>query len=118
MRRKVFPEEKVAIYPCLEYLVEVEKEVDCKTMKIYLDQERFPKGKNLANIGLGSEKYKTKLNKLFEDFMENTVKKELGNYRLLKNISGLAPWEKKPIKLVKDNALLVGDAGAKVFRPY
>mgnify|MGYP005846300183 CR=1 FL=1 len=121
VRRKVFPEEKVAIYPCLEYLVEMEKEVDCSTMKIYLDQERFPlgyawifpKSKNRANIGLGSEG-KSNLNQQFEDFMENTVKKELGNYRILKNISGIVPWEKRPIKLVKDNALLVGDAGAMV----
>lgn len=122
VRRKVFPEEKVTIYPCLEYLVEVEKEVDCKTIKIYLDQKKFsfgyawifPKGKNLANIGLGSEEHKTSLNKLFEDFMENTVRKELGNYQLLKSISGIIPWQKRPIKLVKDNALLVGDAGAMV----
>jgi len=120
VRRKVF-QEKVAVYPCLEYLVEAGKEVDCSTIKIYLDQERFPlgyawifpKAKNRANIGLGSEG-KTNLNEQFEDFMENTIKKELGNYKLLKNISGIVPWEKKPIKLVKDNALLVGDAGAMV----
>lgn len=121
VRRKIFPEEKVIIYPCLEYLVEVEKEVDCSTMKIYFDQERFPlgyawifpKSKNRANIGLGSEG-KTNLKAQFEDFMENTIKKELGNYRLLKNISGVAPLGEKAIKLVKDNALLVGDAGAMV----
>lgn len=120
VRRKVF-QEKVAVYPCLEHLVEVEKEVDCQTIKTYLDQERFPlgyawifpKSKNRANIGLGSEGKKN-LNKQFEDFTENTVKKELGSYKLLENISGIVPWEKKPLKLVKDNALLVGDAGAMV----
>jgi digeranylgeranylglycerophospholipid reductase len=120
VRKKVF-QEKVAVYPCLEYLVETGKKVDCSTMKIYLDQERFPlgyawifpKSKNRANIGLGSEG-KTNLNKQFEDFMENTIKRELGNYKLLKNISGIVPWEKKPIELAKDNALLVGDAGAMV----
>ena len=120
VRRKVF-QEKVAVYPCLEYLVGVEKEVDCSTIKMYIDQERFPlgyawifpKSKNRANIGLGSAGKKN-LNEQFKDFMENTIKKEFGNYRLLKNISGLVPWEKKPIKLVKDNALLVGDAGAMV----
>ncbi|MDI6591478.1 MAG: NAD(P)/FAD-dependent oxidoreductase [Patescibacteria group bacterium] len=120
VRRKVF-QEKVAVYPCIEYLVEVEKEVDCSTMKIYFDQERFPlgyawifpKSKNTANIGLGSEGKKN-LGPQFKDFMEKTVKKELGSYKLLKNLSGIVPWEKRPIKLVKDNALLVGDAGAMV----
>lgn len=120
VRRKVFPEEKVAYYPALDYLVEVEKEVDCSTIKIYFDKEKFPfgyawifpKGKNLANIGLGLEG--KDLNERFRDFMEKTVKKELGNYRLLKNISGVIPWGERPIKIVKDNVLLVGDAGAMV----
>ena len=120
VRRKVF-QEKVAIYPCLQYLVEVEKEVECQTTKLYFDQERFPlgyawifpKSKNTANIGLGSGG-KTDLKAQLEDFMENTIKKELGDYRFLKNISGVIPLAKKPIKLVKDNALLVGDAGAMV----
>ncbi len=121
VRRKIF-QEKVTFYPSLEYLVEVEKEVDCKTIKMYLDNERFPlgyawifpKSKNRANIGLGSEGGKTSLKAQFEDFMEKTIKKELGNYKLLKNISGIIPWVKKPINVLKDNALLVGDAGAMV----
>ncbi|HUW72052.1 MAG TPA: NAD(P)/FAD-dependent oxidoreductase [Candidatus Humimicrobiaceae bacterium] len=120
IRRKVF-QEKVAIYPCLQYLVEVEKEMDCHTMKLYFDQERFPSGyawffpksRNTANIGLGSGR-KINLRAQLEDFMENTIRKDLGNYRFLKNISGVIPLVKKSIKLVKDNALLVGDAGAMV----
>jgi digeranylgeranylglycerophospholipid reductase len=102
-------------------LVEVEKEIDCSTIKIYFDKERFPlgyawifpKSKNTANIGLGSAGKKN-LNFQFEEFMEKTVKKELGTYKLLKNLSGVIPLREKPIKLVKDNALLVGDAGAMV----
>ncbi len=120
VRRKVF-QEKVDIYPCLQYLVEVKKEVDCKTMKLYFNQERFPMGyawifpksKNTANIGLGSGG-KMDLQAALKDFMEKTVKKDFGNYRFLKNISGVIPMTKKPIKLVKDNALLIGDAGAMV----
>ena len=119
VRRKVF-QEKVRLYPALDYLVEVEKEVDCQTLKIYFDHEQFsfgyawifPKSKNRANIGLGLEG--KNLNKQFENFMEKVVRKELGNYKLIKNISGIIPWGEKPIKLVKDNALLVGDAGAMV----
>ncbi len=120
VRRKVF-QEKVAIYPCFQYLVEVEKEVDCQAMKLYFDQERFPlgyawifpKSKNTANIGLGSGGG-IDLKAQLEDFMENTIKKELGDYRFLKNISGVIPSRKEPIKLVKGNAILVGDAGAMV----
>jgi len=120
IRRKVF-QEKVEIYPCLQYLVEVEKEMDCHTMKLYFNQERcpsgyvwiFPKSKNTANIGLGSGG-RINLQAVLKDFMENTIKKDFGDYRLLKNISGVIPLVKKPIKLVKDNALLVGDAGAMV----
>lgn len=120
VRRKLF-QEKVTPYPCFQYLVELEKEIDCHTMRLYFDQERFPTGyawffpksKNTANIGLGSEEGKN-LQTQFKDFMENTVRKEFGNYRPLKNISGLIPLVKKPIKLVQGNALLVGDAGAMV----
>lgn len=120
VRRKVF-QEKVELYPALDYLVETEKEVDCRTLKIYFDQEQFsfgyawifPKSKNRANIGLGLED-KENLNKQFKDFMEKVIRKELGNYKLIKNISGIIPWGKEPIKVVKDNALLVGDAGAMV----
>jgi len=120
VRRKVF-KEKVTIYPCLQYLVELEKEVDCKIMKLYFDRERFPRGyawffpksKNTANIGLGSGG-KLNLQTALNDFLENTVKKDLANYRLLKNISGVIPLAKEPIKLVKENALLVGDAGAMI----
>lgn len=120
VRRKVF-QEKVAIYPCLQYLVEAAKEVDCRTTKLYFDQKRFPSGyawifpksKNTANIGLGSGE-KINLQTALEDFIKNTVEKDLGNCRFLKNISGVIPLVKKPIKLVKDNALLVGDAGAMV----
>jgi len=120
VRRKIFQEE-VTIYPCLQYLVELEKEVDCKTMKLYFDQERFPMGyawffpksKNTANIGLGSGG-KLNLQTALNDFMENTVRKELGNYRFLKNISGVIPMVREPIRLIKDNVFLVGDAGAMV----
>lgn len=120
VRRKVF-QEKVAIYPCLQYFVEVEKEIDCHTMKLYFDRERFPlgyawvfpKSRNTANIGLGSGG-KIDLQVQLKDFMENTVRKDFGNYHFLRNISGVIPLVEKPIKLTKDNALLVGDAGAMV----
>ena len=117
VRRKVF-QEKIAIYPCLQYLVELEKEIDYQTIKLYFDQERFPSGyawifpksKNTANIGLGSKEGKN-IKAQLEDFMENTIKKELGSYHFLKNISGMIPLVEKPIRILKGSALLVGDAG-------
>lgn len=115
VRKKVFKEEIDAL-PCIEYLVELEKEIDISTIKMYFDKERFPHGyawifpksKNRANIGLGG---KVNLKESFEDFMEKNVKKEFGSFKLLENRSGVVPWGGAKISLAKDNTLLLGDAG-------
>jgi len=120
VRRKVFKKE-IRILPCIEYLVELEKEINTSEIKIYFDKEKlpsgygwiFPKSKHSANIGLGIVG-KGNLNLIFKDFLENLVKKELGNFKLLENKSGPVPWEGSLIKMVKDNACLVGDAGSLV----
>lgn len=116
IRQKVF-KEKTDFLPCLDYLMKTERETDISTMKMYFDKERFPSGyawifpksRNTANIGLGTSR---KLKEAFEDFMENTVKKELGSYELLENKSGIVPWGGARLELFKDNVFLVGDAGA------
>ncbi|MFQ6049665.1 MAG: NAD(P)/FAD-dependent oxidoreductase [Candidatus Paceibacterales bacterium] len=118
VRRKVF-KEKVKILPLIQYLVKLQKDIDTTKIKMYFDKERFcngyawifPKSKNTANIGLGTTAH---LQESFEDFMENTVKKELGPYELLENRSGAMSWGGAKIKLFKDNAFLVGDAGGLV----
>lgn len=115
VRRKVFKEE-IESLPCIEYLVELEKEIDTSIIKMYFDKERFPfgyawifpKSENRANIGLGG---RGNLRESFEQFIEKTVKKEFGNCKLLENRSGVVPWGGASIKLAKDNALLLGDAG-------
>lgn len=115
VRRKVFKEEMEAL-PCIEYLIELEKEIDTSVIKMYFDKERFPfgyawifpKSKNKANIGLGG---KGNLKESFEAFIEETIKREFGNCKLLENRSGVVPWGGALIKLVQDNALLLGDAG-------
>jgi digeranylgeranylglycerophospholipid reductase len=120
VRRKVFKKE-IRILPCIEYLVELEKGIETSEIKIYFDKEKFPSGyawifpksEHSANIGLGIVG-KGNLNLIFKDFLENTVKREFGNFELLENKSGPVPWEGSLIKLVKDNACLVGDAGSLV----
>jgi digeranylgeranylglycerophospholipid reductase len=115
VRRKVF-NQKIEILPTIEYLVELEKEIDTSIMKMYFDKEKFPlgyawvfpKSKRTANIGLGG---KRQLDKNFQKLMETIVRPELGNYKLLENRSGTVPWGGAKIPLFKDNALLVGDAG-------
>jgi len=69
----------------------------------------FPKSSHTANIGLGG---KGNLKDSFDYFMEKVVRKEFGNYELIKNISGAIPSGGAKMKLFKDNAFLVGDAGA------
>lgn len=116
VRQKVF-REKIDFLPCLEYLMKTEKEIDVSVMKMYFDRERFPSGyawifpksKNTANIGLGTSK---NLKEAFDDFIENTVKKEIGDCEFLENKSGVVPWGGIKLELFQDNAFLVGDAGA------
>jgi len=117
-RAKLF-QEKIEILPTLEYLVELEKEVNPSIIRMYFDKEKFPEGyvwifpkdKNKANIGLGG---KRELDKRFQYFMDKIVKPEFGNYQLLENRSGTITWGGARIKLFNDNVFLVGDAGALI----
>ena len=64
----------------------------------------------MANIGLGG---KGNLVKTFNEFLENTIKPNFGNYELLKNKSGIIPFD--DIK-ISDNKriMLVGDAAGLI----
>lgn len=116
VRQKVF-NEKPDFLPCLEYLMKTGKEMDTSVMKMYFDRERFPggyawifpKSKNTANIGLGTSRNPKEA---LDDFLKNNVENELGNCELLENKSGIVPWGGTQLKLFRDNAFLVGDAGA------
>jgi len=117
VRQKVFPEnqKKIEFFPAIEYLVEIEKELDTKTIKIYLDNEKynqgyawiFPKSRKRANIGVGG---KGNLSKAFEEFLSNKVKNYYGNYQLLKNKSGVVSLNDEGFLFLKSNAILIGDA--------
>jgi digeranylgeranylglycerophospholipid reductase len=112
--RKKFFQEKINFIPAIEYVVKLEKEIQTNVIKIFFDNEKyidgyawiFPKSKNMANIGLGG---KGNLIKTFNEFLENTIKPNYGNYELLKNKSGIIPFDDTKIS---DNEIimLVGDA--------
>lgn len=117
VRKKIFPEqqEKMEFLSAIEYLVETEKEFDTKTMKVYLDNEKypqgyawiFPKSENRANIGVGG---KGNLLEKFNEFSEKIVRENYGGYRLLENKSGVIPLNNSQLKILKEKAMLVGDA--------
>jgi digeranylgeranylglycerophospholipid reductase len=116
--RKTFFQKKINFIPAIEYAVKLEKEVQTNIIKIFFDNEKypdgyawiFPKSKNIANIGLGG---KGNLVKTFNEFLENTIKLNYGNYELLKNKSGIIPFD--DIK-ISDNKriMLVGDAAGLI----
>lgn len=118
VRRVVFQQE-IEIFPCFQYLVKLKNKIDTSTIKMYFDSKRFfgyawifPKSEQTANIGLGG---KNKLKEKFKDFMENIVKKEYGDFELLEPRCGFGPYPSGgKIRLVKENALLVGDAGGLI----
>lgn len=115
VRRTIF-KEKLTFFPCLEYYMETEKELETDRITVFLDYQRFkngyawifPKSKNSANIGLGGF---FDLEKRFKEFLENEVKEFCGRVKFLQNKSGVVPIGGARISLFKDNAFLVGDAG-------
>jgi len=118
VKRKVFPENqnKIKFIPAVEYLIKTEKELDAKTIKIYLDNEKynhgyawiFPKSKNTANVGIGSV---GNFSKELDEFLKNTIKKNYGDYNILENRSGTIPIANiSQCDIYKNGVLLVGDA--------
>ncbi len=117
VRRILFPEnqEKIDFFPGIEYSVEVEGTMETDRVKMFFDNEKydhgyawiFPKSKNMANIGLCGKGIRMSD---FEDFMENIVTKKYGNYKLIKNKSGVIPILNDEVKIFKENVVLIGDA--------
>jgi len=117
VRQKIFPEnQKNLDHFCgIEYLLELEKELDTEVAKFYLDNELykngyawiFPKGKNLANVGVGGDRVKWAD---FEKFLQTKVRPKYGEYKFRENRSGSVPSGGFRGSLEKDGAMLVGDA--------
>jgi len=115
VRKKVFNKDLI-YFPCLQYLVEIENEIETDRIKIFFDREKFPfgyswifpKGKNLANVGVGG---KGNLKNSFEWFLKNVVEKNYGKTKLILNKSGVVPTGGANLDHFKNNCFLIGDAG-------
>jgi digeranylgeranylglycerophospholipid reductase len=107
------------IESCAQYLLgEVEIEPD--RMEFYLGCSLapggyawvFPKGENLANVGLAvtpnlaSEKAK--------DLLDDFVAKRFSNFKIAESMVGAVPCFDRDKDLVRENVLLIGDAGRVV----
>jgi digeranylgeranylglycerophospholipid reductase len=72
----------------------------------------FPKGKNLANVGLAITPDRTE--RKAKEFLDEFVKKRFSRFRILESHMGGVPCYDKNLSLVKKNVILVGDAGRLV----
>ena len=116
--RNTFFQKKINFVPAIEYFVKLTKETETNIIKIFFDNKKypdgyawiFPKSKNSANIGLGG---KGNLTLAFNEFMENIIKPNYGNFELIQNKSGIIPFDNITISDNK-NIMLVGDAAGLI----
>lgn len=107
------------LVPGINYEVAFERPVVEDELQLYFGKKLAPKGYGwifpcsayTANIGL-LIKTGGKVRDHYHRFMEDVVRPLYGQYRLGKQKSGTMPINGFPESIVKDNALLVGDAGA------
>jgi digeranylgeranylglycerophospholipid reductase len=104
---------------CAQYLLaDVEVEPDC--VEFHLGQSLapggyawvFPKGENLANIGLALTPSLTE--KKAKDLLDEFVPKRFSNFKIVESMMGAVPCFDRKKNLVKENVILVGDAGRLV----
>ncbi len=117
VRKNVFAEnkEKMEFITAIEYLTQLDKELDINVIKIYFNNEKFkqgyawvfPKSKNTANVGIcGKGDLRDSLN----FFWDKIIRNNYGNYKIIENRSGIIPIRKLNFRIFKNNAMLVGDA--------
>ena len=73
----------------------------------------FPKGKHSANVGLGLSVEEAKKKSAIK-FLDEFIQKRFPNSAVLTHIAGGVPCAKTCERLVKNNVMLVGDAGHQV----
>jgi flavin-dependent dehydrogenase len=118
---KVFPENKDKVHNIrgLEYSIKVGGKIDIKTIKMYFDNIEYPNGyawifptsKNTANVGIDGD---AKLHERLNEFLEDVIKKEYGDYEILEEEGGAVFYKKNGFKLFKENAILIGDAAGLI----
>jgi digeranylgeranylglycerophospholipid reductase len=79
----------------------------------------FPKGKNVANIGVGGLYPKKKLETYFEEFLDVPfVKKQVKNTEYVVEKSKNAVWNNLTDKWVFGNVILAGDVANQNLKPF
>lgn len=95
-------------------------EVEPDRMEFYLGREVapggyawvFPKSRNSANVGLAIAPHRTA--QKAKEFLDRFVAGRFSGYRIIESTVGAVPSYDRNRTLVKDNVLLVGDAGRLV----
>lgn len=73
----------------------------------------FPKGENLANVGIGVAASRTK-DRSAKEFLDDFVMKRFPNASQLSSVAGAVPAAKAHKQMIADNVMLVGDAASQV----
>jgi digeranylgeranylglycerophospholipid reductase len=107
------------IESCAQYLLgEVDIEPDCPEFHLGCSLAPggyawvFPKGEKLANVGLAV--MPDPANKKAKDLLDDFVAKRFSDFEILESMMGAVPGFDRNKSLVKENLLLVGDAGRVV----
>jgi len=73
----------------------------------------FPKGENLANVGIGVAASRTK-NRSAKELLDDFVSKNFPGASQLSSIAGAVPAAKAHKQIIADNVMLAGDAASQV----
>ncbi len=103
----------------IDYLINFDREIQNDTMEMYFGNNIaphgyawfFPYSKTSANIGILTKK-PCNLRSFYNKFLDSTIREKYGNYTVGENKSGVLPISGFFSQVEKDNAYLVGDAGA------
>ncbi len=108
------------IESCAQYLLEgVELEPDCLEFRFGQTLAPggyawvFPKGDGRANVGLAVAPNRTS-GKKAKEYLDDFVSTRFSNFEIIETMMGAVPCFDRSKSLVKENVLLVGDAGRVV----
>ena len=73
----------------------------------------FPKGENIANVGIGAAAHLTKARSA-KEYLDDFIAKRFPGASQLGSVAGAVPSAKTHKSIIGDNVMLAGDAGAQV----